>query len=171
VLTAGAGTSAAIVPGLGPSLSSPLAAASGLDLPPGTVPACADLDGDRRADLVLLRPGASELEVLRSTGGGFGPPERHPFAPAGLGSGAAIAAADLDRDGDVDLVVADARAGAVAVLRNLGDGRFASARTVAIGASPTALAAVDLDGDRWPDVAVADASGAVHVLANLGAAP
>jgi TolB protein len=168
VVLASGDASAILFQGVGPVLSAPAVAASGLGLADGTVPICADLDGDRRADLVLLRPDAAALEVLRSTGSGFGAPEQVPLAPGGLAAATAVAAADLDRDGDVDLAAAGA--GAIALLRNLGDGRFAAAGGLALAGSATALRAADLDGDRWPDLAVADASGTVSVLRNLGAA-
>lgn len=151
----------------GITLGEPVVAASGLATDAGTLPTCADLDGDRRADLVLLRPGAGAggAWVLRSTVAGIGPPTALPVA------GAALAVADLDRDGDEDLMVAGPTAPAAAFLRNLGDGRFARPVAVDLGGAPRRLVAADLDGDLWPDLAVADEDGSVAVLLNLGAAP
>ncbi|MFT3917030.1 MAG: FG-GAP-like repeat-containing protein [Anaeromyxobacteraceae bacterium] len=162
VLLAGPGASVAIVPGQGPSFLAPYAVAGGLGLNEGDAAACADLDGDRRADLAIVRPGGA-LRVLLAGQDAFGPP-----AEVGAG-GTAVAAADLDRDGDVDLVVADPR-GALRFHRNLGDGRFAAPVTLAEVRASRVVAA-DLDGDGWLDLAVADAEGGIRILRNRGGAP
>jgi len=163
VLLAGAGASAVVVPGLGPSFAAPFEAARGLGIEAGDTLACADLDGDRRADLALLRPGAAAgLRVLRAGETGLGEPATLDV------TGTALAAADLDRDGDADLVVADPAGGALRWLRNLGDGTFAPAADLVTGVSPARVVAADLDGDGWTDLAYVDASGAVGILPNLG---
>jgi Tol biopolymer transport system component len=138
------------------------AAPAGFPASPAAAAACADLDGDRRSDLALLRPGAAGLAVLRSRGDAF-----EAIAPPAV-AGAALAAADLDRDGDVDLVAAGPERAEVIFLRNLGDGRLAAPVAFAAGGAPRALAAADLDGDGWADLAVALADGRVAVLRNLG---
>jgi hypothetical protein len=136
--------------------------------PPGFAPVrtavlvCADLDGDRRADLALLDPGGAGLAVLRSGDAGFGAPRTYGVVAT------ALASADLDRDGDVDLLAAGPGAAEVLFLRNLGDGRLARPAPFPAGGTPRALAAADLDGDAWPDVAIALADGSVAVLRNLG---
>lgn len=132
---------------------------------PDAVPLCADLDGDRRDDLVLLVPGdGGAVVVLRSTGTGFA-------APVAVGAGAtAVAAADFDRDADVDLVVARGD-GPARFLRNRGGGEFARPEDIpwpAAGAHPVRLAVADLDGDPWPDLAAVDGAGRVGVLVNRG---
>jgi len=138
------------------------AAPPGFTAAAAAVPACPDLDGDRRADLAILDPGGAGLALLRSAGDAFGPPDAVGVV------GTALAAADLDRDGDVDLVAAGPGATDVLFLRNLGDGRLARAAPFPAGGSPRALAAADLDGDAWPDLVVALADGRVAVLRNLG---
>lgn len=139
------------------------AAPPGLPAAPEAALACADLDGDRRADLALLAPGAAPgLAVLRSAGEAFGAPARYEVAAT------ALALADLDRDGDVDVVAAGPARADVLFLRNLGDGRLARPVAFAAGGAPRALAAVDLDGDAWPDLVVALADGRVARLSNLG---
>ncbi len=165
-----AGAAAVLVPGQGDiTLGAPVVAATGLPPDAAAEPRCVDLDGDRRSDLVVLRPGASpggaDLSVLRAVGGTFGSPTVRSV------QGETVAAADLDRDGDVDLVVAGPASGSAAFLRNLGDGRFAGPVAIPVGGAPRRLLAADLDGDLWPDLAVADADGSVAVLRNLGAAP
>ena len=170
VVLADGGSTALVLPGQGDiTLAAPVLAAAGLPADAGATPLCADLDGDRRADLVLLRPGAAPagtgLSTLRSSGEAFG-------APVDLhASGQALAAADLDRDGDLDLVAAGPGAPSATFLRDLGDGRFAGPVAIPVGGAPRALVAADLDGDRWTDLAVADADGSVAVLLNQGAAP
>ncbi len=163
VVLAGDG-SALLFPGHGDiTFGLPAVAASGLALDAGAIPLCADLDGDRRADLALLGPGAAAgLSVHRSTGAGFAAPVSLPAA------GTSVAAADLDRDGDLDLVVVGPAQAALLFLRNLGDGRFARPERVAVGGAPLRVAAADLDRDDWPDLVVADADGSVAVLRNLG---
>ncbi|MBI5070581.1 MAG: PD40 domain-containing protein [Deltaproteobacteria bacterium] len=152
-----------LLPTEGISFAVPVVAATGVEVDPATPPICADLDGDRRADAVLLRPGVEKgLAVLRSTGAAFA-------APVELSiQGVAMAAGDVDQDGDVDLIVAQGSPGAILFLRNLGDGRFAAPATLATGGAPRALALADLDGDGLLDLAVADADGSLATWRNLG---
>jgi len=164
VLLEGAGPSVVVVPGLGPSFAAPQVAAEGLGLPGDAAPACADLDGDRRADLAILRPGApAGLTIQLGGEAGFG--ELEVLAV----SGTALAAADLDRDGDADLVVADPASGSLQVLRNLGDGTFAPPAAVSTGGAPSRVLAADLDGDGWVELVFVDQGGAVGILSNRGA--
>lgn len=166
VLTGHPEASAVLLAGHGDiTLAVATVAATGLTLDRDTVPLCADLDGDRRGDLILLQPGAPDgLRLLRSSGSGFTPPES-------LGAGGtSVVAADVDRDGDLDLLVADPSRPDVLFLRNLGDGQFARPVSVPVGGAPLRLAAADLDLDGWPDLVVADAGGSVAVLRNLGRA-
>ena len=129
-------------------------------------PVCADFDGDRRSDLALLTPGSpgtsAQLQILRSTGTGFGAPTSIPMP------GTDIVAADVDRDGDIDLVVAREPGGGVQFLRNRGDGVFAAPVGVAGTGLPHRLTLADLDGDGWLDLAVGDRDGLVRIARNRG---
>ncbi len=141
--------------------------AAGVATPAGAdaIPLCVDVDGDGRADLVLLRPGRSPgIAALSSLGSSFGP------ARDVGASGVALAAGDLDRDGDVDLLVAAEGEKSLLFLRNLGDGRFATPVKIPLGGTPEHVLVVDLDGDLWPDVVVSEREGTLAVLRNLGGA-
>jgi hypothetical protein len=63
----------------------------------------------------------------------------------------------------------DASTGAVSVLRNLGDGRFAAAVNYPVFGMPEAIALGDVTGDGKPDLVVQDANrGAIGLLRNDG---
>jgi hypothetical protein len=81
----------------------------------------------------------------------------------------AVATADFDGDGSVDLAVGDGITGAIHVLLNRGDGRFAPAVQVAPSGASAALVTGDFDGDGQTDLAGA-ADGTLTVLRNEGRA-
>ena len=98
-----------------------------------------------------------------------------PFAPAvnyplGVGdSPSSVFCADLDGDNDLDLAVANSATDNVSILKNNGDGTFASAENFGAGDGPYALFCADLDGDNDPDLAVANYwSNNVSILKNNG---
>jgi len=70
VATADPAAPLALLPGQGDiTFGQAVPASTSVPFDAGAALACADLDGDRRDDLALLRPGrASGLSVLRSTG-------------------------------------------------------------------------------------------------------
>ncbi len=119
--------------------------------------AAGDLDGDGRADLVVLQDPGTANVVLSQKGRRFA-------APVPLPTGRqprAAALADLDGDGKLDLVVGNCGDDSVSVLRGFGDGTFAPPRSFAttlagVGRCPLAVVAADFDGDGRPDLAVAD---------------
>ena len=163
-LASDSGGSAVLLPGLTGPFWPPGPAATSLGAIAGAIPVCADLDGDRRADLVLLRSGVpSGLSILRSMGTALADPVTLDVEAT------SVAAADMDRDGDVDLVTVRPGSRSASFLRNLGDGRFARPVPLAVGGSPVLVVAAYLDGDVWPDLAVANQDGTVAVLLNLGA--
>jgi hypothetical protein len=65
-----------------------------------------------------------------------------------------IAAADFDGDGHTDLAVANALTEDICMLRNRGDGIFASPRFTPIGAQPKSILVADIDGDGKKDIIV-----------------
>lgn len=88
----------------------------------------------------------------------------------GAGAGpSGVAAAELDsvKSSGLDLAVANSEANTVSVLRNQGNGTFASHVTYAVGQQPIALVAADVDGDSRMDLVTADrADHQVSVLIN-----
>ena len=164
MLTAAAASPLVLLPGHGDiSFAPPIAAGFGLGSLAGAALCCADLDGDRRADVAVLVPDLDEgLRILQAADDGFAP-------PAGVKIGGTdLAAADVDRDGDVDLIVARPATGEAAFLRNLGDGRFAAPAHVALGGMPQLVALADVNGDGWPDLIAAAADGSLMVARNRG---
>ncbi len=135
----------------------------------------ADLDNDGDVDLAVSNELDDAVAVLRNQGiGNFLPPIL--FHVGSLPR--SIAAADFDNDGDIDLVTANTGsvsdgADTLSVLLNNGNGTFATARSLAVGANPVFVEAVDLNRDGRADLAVvnmgtvAEDSG-VAVLLNAG---
>ncbi len=128
--------------------------------------ALADLDGDRRLDMVTAN-GNGTLSVLLGNGDGtFGAPQRISVAATWL------EVADTGGDGIPDLVVArtvSPQESVVLVLPGRGDGTFEGPKSFPVGASVRDLAVADLDGDRVPDVITANIlSDDVSVLLGRG---
>lgn len=142
-------------------------------LPGARVGALADLNRDRRLDLVLVHARSNRLSVLLNSGqGAFA---RAPNSPYRLPAEAfAVVAADVDRDRRPDLVAAtvDAEAtgfaGRVAVLLNTGP-KFVPASGSPFSSGPGAydLTVGDVDGDGKLDVATSSFEGR-HVGILLG---
>jgi hypothetical protein len=126
--------------------------------------AVADVNGDRKPDLVVTHAERSELTVLLGDGeGGFAEAAGSPFD---LGHSAwHLAVADLNGDGKADVVAAAGEG--VRVL--LGDGRGgfrpAPGSPFATGKGTWQLAVGDVNGDGKPDVAASNlTSNTVMVL-------
>jgi hypothetical protein len=131
----------------------------------------ADIDGDRRADLVSLprRRSASGVWVARSTGSAFAAPE--PWNATLCAPGDACELGDVDGDGRDDLVAIDAAGGELHVALSSGDrfvGDVASPTGVLAGGASAELG--DVNGDGRADVVTFshDAAGAARVALSSG---
>jgi Flp pilus assembly protein TadD len=120
-----------------------------------------DLDGDGRADLLLVGSGASALRMFRNLGtGSF---ELLDSGLTGLqvsGDGVGCAVGDFDNDGLPDIAVA--MSDRILLFRNTGGGRFANvtqAAKISPLNHPSSLTFVDFDHDGDLDLFVAGSAG------------
>ena len=122
--------------------------------------AMADLNGDRRPDLVTSNRDADTVSVLRNRGdGSFEPKRDYPTGSRPI----SVEIADLNADGKPELVVAGST---VSVLLNRGDGSFEPKREYTPGGLSAAIG--DLNGDGASEIVTADGSRTVSVLINRG---
>jgi hypothetical protein len=125
--------------------------------------AIGDLNGDARADLVVVNTFSDSVSVLLGTGGGA-------FAPAidvRVGERPqSVAIADLNADAKPDLAVPSPVPKTVSVLLGNGDGTFAVPVNYA-APTPYWVAVADLNRDSKPDLASAN-SGSDSVSVLLG---
>jgi FG-GAP-like repeat len=129
----------------------------------------ADLNGDRRFDLVAANRYSRTLSVLLNKGHGTFAAKRD-YAVGGHPDGVEVA--DLNGDGSPDLATGNELPTTFSVLLNRGDGSFEAKRDYE---SPDELAAVaDLNGDRRPDLVgtrEGDVTKTLSVLLNRVTAP
>jgi hypothetical protein len=144
-----------------PSIDEPVAAAQSVTVD-GASATCADLDGDRRADLILARAGvAGGITVLMSGGS--------QFTTTNIGlTGNDVAVGDVDRDGDLDLIIARSAASGVQFVRNRGHGVFAAPVDIPTPAETKQIVLADVDGDLYLDLVATSANGTLFVLRNRG---
>jgi FG-GAP-like repeat/RTX calcium-binding nonapeptide repeat (4 copies)/FG-GAP repeat len=118
-----------------------------------------DFDGDGDLDLANSNFGDDSVTVLIGNGDGTFAPAVRFFTNDVPG---ALKAADLDGDGDIDLAMKHSffttRTGAtggstISVLRNNGDGSFATSESFPVGNTPAGLVIANLDGIRNLDLA------------------
>ncbi len=106
----------------------------------------ADVDGDHRADVVLVGAGGDRLVILgnASRGRQVSWPDVYAVGPQPKG----IAVLDVDGDGRADVCVANAGASTVSVLLNRPDGKLSGQVPLATPDDPAYLTLVAPDGVR-----------------------
>jgi hypothetical protein len=131
----------------------------------------ADLDGDKRSDLVLQTGSGIEVALSRGPRADHGLRTSYPLAqdPTSIDTG------DLNRDGRPDvLAIQDSASpgeGGMTILLNQGGGKLLPVQFLPVGVGVSATAIADFDGDGRMDIAVAhflddDRNGAVSIFFN-----
>jgi hypothetical protein len=123
----------------------------------GTTPAAvavADLNGDKKPDLIVANSGSNSVSVLLGKGDGT------LEAQSEYATGAkpqAVALGDLNGDGKTDVVSANTEANTVSVLLGNGDGTLKSKVDYATGTAPSGVAIGDFNADKQLDLVTANA--------------
>lgn len=127
----------------------------------------ADVNGDKKQDIITADAASNNVSVLIGAGDGTFPAAPMSFA-AGTGP-ARIVAADFNADGKVDVATANQGSNDVSVLLGSGTALTATTTPAAVGPGLSAIAAADFDGDKAVDLVVASTmSNAVVPLQGNG---
>lgn len=123
------------------------------DYPEGL--AIADLNGDGKADLVVVNSNSYTVSIFIGNGDGT-------FVPGTtLSTGALpthIVVGDFNGDGKLDLAIANLVGNSVTIYLGNGNGTFGAASTLGVGLAPYGVALADLNGDGKLDLVVANGS-------------
>jgi hypothetical protein len=126
----------------------------------------ADLNGDRKLDLVVTAGTQGVLSVLLGQGDGTFSAPSTISVEAGIWS---MSIADFNNDGRLDLAVALRFRNSVAIFLGDGTGRFGSPLMTTVGTQPLAVAAGHFNADGKPDLTVANyADQMVQILVGQG---
>lgn len=125
-----------------------------------------DVNGDGKADMVVLNYDKASVQVALGDGSGrFGVARSF---TTGTGP-SAVAIAEISGDGKADLVISNFDSNNVSLLLGNGDGSFATPRNFAVGNGPSDVVVADVNGDGKLDVATSNYdSDNVSVLVNNG---
>lgn len=138
----------------------------------------ADLDGDGKLDVVLVRPGFVSIYRNTSQVGAINSATLAPRIDLVIGqnstSYAKLAVADLDLDGKKDIIISNGDLNSISIIKNncvpglISPSSFDSKFEITTGNKPERIAIGDLNGDGKPDLAVANnQSSNVSVFKNL----
>jgi hypothetical protein len=143
---------------------------------PGAGPqaiAVADLNEDRRADVIAVDSDLDEVDVFLNDGSGTIDDIGDSFF-TGTGP-VAVATGDFNRDARIDLVTVNMGAGTVSVLLSDPEAEFPDevgfiddAEDIPVGSAPIGVAVVRLDSDQIDDLAVLRADASVYLLRGKG---
>ncbi len=137
----------------------------------------ADVNGDGKPDLVVVKYNTNKVAVLLNTTAP-GATTLSFAVQTSFATGSyprSVTAADLNGDGKPDLIVANSQSNTVSVLLNTTapgatTPSFAAQQTFATGSAPESVTTADLSGDGKPDLIVANGhSATVSVLLNTTA--
>lgn len=135
-----------------------------------TAVAIGDVNGDQRADLVVVDGTSAWVAVLLGFGTGrFDTAQAFPLVePAAVPVPLSVVLADLDGDGRQDVLAATEASDRITIFHAEADGTLTKRAALPVGEAPSLLAVADSNGDGEPDLAVGrQPSGTVTLL--LGA--
>jgi len=125
--------------------------------------ALADVNGDRKLDIVALNRLDKTATVMLGLGDGT---FRQPMTFSLAGAPLALAVGDLNKDGKPDLAILEdcgaakcSQPGSVEVLLGAGDGSFRSVQSYSAGYSPSSIALGAISGDQHLDLVIANRCG------------
>lgn len=125
----------------------------------------ADVNGDKKPDLVALNTVGNTVSVLLGTGKGTFEAARD--YPVSGQTPSAVAACPLGKGALPDLVTANLGTSDISVLRNDGAGHFNAPAHVQSGAGTIYIACADINGDGLNDlITVSVADSRIHIFLN-----
>ena len=130
----------------------------------------ADINNDRKPDIIVANSGSNNVGVLLNSGNGTFLLQ----TTYSTGSGSeplSVSVADVNGDSKPDIIVANTGLNNVGVLLNFGNGTFLTQTTYSTGSNsgPIFVAVADVNNDNKPDIIVANyGTDNVGVLLNSG---
>ncbi|WP_156949880.1 FG-GAP-like repeat-containing protein [Simplicispira psychrophila] len=126
----------------------------------------ADVNGDGKADLIVVNGVSDTVSVLINNGTGTFAAKTD-YATGSVPS--SVTSADVNGDSKADLIVANYGSSKVSVLTGSGDGTFTGKTDYATGLYPYSVTSADVNGDSKADLIVANYYGdTVSVLKGNG---
>lgn len=147
-----------------------------LELTTGNFIEAADLNNDKRLDLIVPNYASSSIQVLLGNGNGtfaYGPTTSAKLLNGADSTLVSVAAGDFDKDKNIDLATANFYNDSVSVFRGKGDGTFNTPVIYAgLAHDPNDIIATDLNRDGNIDLVatalLGGATGQIYTLLNQG---